>query len=209
MKYNLPVLYSFRRCPYAIRARMTLHYCQIKIEHREILLNNKPDTLLKISHKGTVPVLQLQDGTVLDESLDIMRWSLAKADPDDWLMTQQQNKQNEMSDLIDRNDAIFKLHLDHYKYSDRFPMHSTLHYQHQCEVFLQYYNTRLSQHRFLSSSHISIADIAIFPFVRQCAFVDKQWFDKLDYIKIQQWLDYFLNSSLFLSVMDKHKPFME
>ena len=84
MTSSIPILYSFRRCPYAIRARMTLHYSKILLEHREVKLSNKPDTLLKISPKGTVPVLQLKDKSVLDESLDIMQWALSKFDPDDW-----------------------------------------------------------------------------------------------------------------------------
>ena len=209
MKYNQPVLYSFRRCPYAIRTRMTLHYCQIKTEHREVSLANKPDHLLTISPKGTVPVLIQTDGTVLEESLDIMQWALTIADPDDWRLKHQQNKQLQSKELIRMNDQVFKIHLDHYKYADRFPDKNIVNYQQQCEVFLNEYDAILSQHEFLSGAQLSVTDIALFPFVRQCAFVDKNWFDQLEYGHLQKWLANLLNSDLFLSIMEKHSLFCE
>jgi len=188
---------------------MALRYSQITTELREVSLANKPDELLNISKKGTVPVLQLEDGTVLHESLDIMKWALNISDPDNWLLNQDINRQNDAIELINKNDNIFKDHLDHYKYADRFPEHDLQYYRQKCEVFLNHYNTMLSKHAFLSDSHISIADIAIFPFIRQCAFVDKDWFDHSSYNNLQNWLAFFLKTDLFISVMDKHPPFNE
>ena len=121
----LPVLYSFRRCPYAIRARMAICYAGVPVELREILLKNKPPGMLAASPKGTVPVLVLPDGRVLDESCDVMRWALAIHDPDNWM---DPALSREASRLIAENDGSFKTHLDHYKYADRYPEQTPVHY---------------------------------------------------------------------------------
>ena len=129
----LPILYSFRRCPYAIRARMALHYAGVQVELREILLRDKPASMLAASTKGTVPVLILPEGTVLDESYDVMRWALEQYDPDGWWSDSLGTK---ISELIQGNDGKFKIHLDHYKYFDRYPEQSMEYYRSQAETFL-------------------------------------------------------------------------
>ena len=132
----LPTFYSFRRCPYAIRARLAIKYSGITVELREVVLAAKPDEMLAHSAKGTVPVLILPDGTVIDESLDIMHWALSINDPEKWLPENNQLLQKTRH-LIQINDGSFKEHLDHYKYATRFPEHSALHYRNQAGEFLQ------------------------------------------------------------------------
>ena len=200
---SYPVLYSFRRCPYAIRARLAIKACKIKVELREVMLADKPDELLISSPKGTVPVLCLSDGRLIDESRDIMMWALAQHDPENWLPKTQEMKQK-TADLIDLNDNSFKTHLDHYKYADRFPENSQLHYRQEAEVFLRQLENNLTKNTYLLGDLITLADIAIFPFIRQFASVDKDWFDHSPYIRLQQWLAALLVSPLFLSVMNKY-----
>lgn len=203
---NLAILYSFRRCPYAMRARMALKYSGIKVILREIDLKNKPQEMLTCSAKGTVPILELVDGTVIDESRNIMFWALGKHDPEQWLPSQNTSSIDLINSLLDDNDFVFKNWLDRYKYADRYPEHSAEHYRNQGEKFLTTLECRLSTHRFLMGDSVSIADIAIFPFIRQFAFVDSDWFEQSDYQYLQVWLRHFLQSKLFLSVMEKHPP---
>lgn len=207
MPTNLPstdhILYSFRRCPYAMRARMALRYSDCRVQLREVELKNKPDALIAISAKATVPVLQCADGRVIDESLDIMHWALRHNDPHNWLQAQYQP---EVSALIETNDTLFKRHLDHYKYADRYPEFSQLEYRQQGEVFLQQLEQRLQQQAYLLSERISLADVAIFPFIRQFAHVDIGWFDQAPYPCLRAWLYQWMESSLFQSVMQKYTP---
>ncbi|VAW66858.1 Glutathione S-transferase domain protein [hydrothermal vent metagenome] len=198
---QLPILYTFRRCPYAIRARLAIRYSQLQVELREIELKNKPAELLQASAKATVPVLILNEQTVIDESLDIMHWSLHQYDPENWLQTSHNKKINF---LIQHNDAQFKIDLDHYKYADRFPLHAPHYYRQQGERFLIQLEKRLNQHQFLINHCVSIADIALFPFIRQFAYVDIKWFETSPYPKLRSWLSYWLESELFLSIMKKH-----
>lgn len=179
-----------------MRARMALSYSGIGYEHREILLKDKPQSMLDYSSKGTVPVLVVND-KVIDESLDVMNWSLAQSDSDGWLV---KNKQFELIALCDNK---FKAQLDCYKYSDRHPL-SEIEYRDQTLWFLQKLENKLSKNRFLFGDQISLADIAIFPFVRQFAFVNKTWFDDSGYNCLQRWLAFHLNSELFQSIMVKH-----
>ena len=167
MHTTQPILYSFRRCPYAMRARMAISYSQQSIELREVILKHKPDSLFKYSSKGTVPILVLPNMTVIDESIDIMLWALSINDPDAW----QINLADQMR-LIEENDGSFKSSLDKYKYADRFPEHSELYYRESCYHFLDDLEERLSKYQFLFSDQYSLADIAIFPFIRQFAHVD-------------------------------------
>jgi len=202
---NLPVLYSFRRCPYAIRARLAIKISGMQVELREVKLSDKPKSLLAYSAKGTVPVLILPDRTVIDESREIMSWALLQHDPEHWLP----NKKKEMmqiNSLIDMNDAEFKQHLDHYKYADRFPEHPMTFYRQQAEGFISELEARLKRDRFLCSDKLSLADMAIFPFIRQFAHVDKIWFFQSEYSHLQAWLDGLLNTQIFLSVMGKYEP---
>ena len=199
----VPVLYSFRRCPFAIRARMALWYAGIAVEHREVLLSNKPQAMLDASPKGTVPILVLADAGILEESRDIMRWALGKHDPQSWWCDVHAEA---IDELIDENDLSFKLHIDRYKYSDRFPERPKSDYRSEGEGFLRNLERRLANQSFLLGKHVTMADVALFPFVRQFAMVDSQWFEHAPYPELQKWLREFIASSLFLNVMTKLKP---
>ena len=196
----LPILYSFRRCPYAIRARMAIAYASINLEVREVSLANKPLEMTQISPKGTVPVLQL-DNRIIDESIEVMAWALEQSDPDNWLTLDLEQQQQS---LIEENDNSFKAYLDKYKYWDRFPEQPQQAYRGQAEQFISRLDKNLSEHRYLLGEKICMADIAIFPFIRQFAFVDKDWFDQANYPALQRWLSAFLESPLFAQVMKKH-----
>lgn len=193
-----PILYTFRRCPYAMRARLALAYANIALEYREIELKNKPQAMLDVSPKGTVPVLLFEDGETIDESLDIMLWALGKHDPQGWL-----KHQASALTLIQENDSAFKLWLDKYKYADRHPEYSQSYYRKQGEAFLHKLETLLQQQNYLHANHPTLADYAIFPFIRQFVFVDKAWFNTSPYPKLQAWLNNRLESPLFEEVMLK------
>ena len=185
---------------------MALNYAGITVELREILLRDKPQAMIRASEKGTVPVLLLPDGTVIDESIDVMHWALAQRDPDNW----RQDDLNSGADrLVEENDLVFKKHLDHYKYADRYPQHPQSYYRDEAEKFLSQLEQRLCLHSYLAADQLTYSDVAIFPFVRQFAFVDKAWFDNAPYPKLQAWLQVFLDSDLFLSVMTKFPRWYE
>lgn len=196
----LPILYSFRRCPYAIRARMAIAYASINLEVREVSLANKPPEMTHISPKGTVPVLQL-DNRIIDESIEVMAWALEQSDPDNWLALDLEQQQKS---LIEENDNSFKAWLDKYKYWDRFPEQSQQAYRGQAENFISKLDKNLNEQRYLLGNKICVADMAIFPFIRQFAFVDKDWFDQTNYLGLQRWLGEILDSALFTQVMKKH-----
>lgn len=199
---KLPILYSFRRCPYAMRARLAIEISGVKVEKREVALSNKPKELIECSAKATVPVLQLTDKTVIDESRDIMLWALKQHDPYNWLPVKYIDVQ-ETNRLIDSNDNEFKQFLDRYKYASRYPEMEMEACRQQGEYFLNELENKLSKTQYLLNDTLSLADIAIFPFVRQFAYVDKDWFDKTEYAKLQFWLNDLLNSSLFNKIMVK------
>lgn len=196
-----PLLYSFRRCPYAIRARLALHYAGVAVDKCEVSLRDKPAQLLRISPKGTVPVLQLPDGSVLEESLDIARWALQQADPHKLL--RRGAAQTQGAALIEANDGEFKHWLDRYKYADRHPEAPPEHYRAQGEHTLATLESRLASHRYLCDDRPSLADIAIAPFVRQFAHVDRDWFAATPYLNLQAWLEHWLTSEAFETVMRK------
>jgi len=195
----LPILYSFRRCPYAIRARMAIAQAGVTVELREVVLSNKPREMLALSKKGTVPVLQVK-GQVLDESLAIIYWALEQSDPDQWIVS---HLTPEIHQLIERNDGEFKFYLDRYKYWNRYPEQTQSQYRRSAEDFIAQLEKLLCQSKFLLRDKICLADIAIFPFVRQFAFVDRLWFDASPYPRVRQWLEGFLHSPLFLQTMHK------
>lgn len=199
----LPHLYSFRRCPYAMRARLGLLFAEQQVELREIILKNKPAPMLEISPKGTIPVLQLAEGTVIEESREIMVWALEQQDPQGLLVVDVMQQANT---LIDQNDQEFKHWLDRYKYADRHLEMSQTEYRLRGEVFLQTLEQQLTNHTFLLGHSPSIADIAIMPFVRQFAHVDREVFYSLPYPHLQQWLQHWLQHPLFLQAMTKFKP---
>ena len=220
---NIPILYSFRRCPYAIRARMALTYAGLTYELREVSLKNKPKEMLDISPKGTTPVMQIfnemeaslntqnQGFIVLEESLDIMNWAIQQNDPQNW-----GNLPEEYlaiaKHLIATNDRDFKQALDRYKYANRFPERSPEFYREQAEEFLQVLELQLQQHPtcstgFLVCDRQTLADVAIFPFVRQLAYVNIDWFQSSSYTHLQQWLKWHEAHPLFELVMRKALPF--
>ena len=205
----LPVLYSFRRCPYAMRARLALSVSGQPIEHREVVLRNKPAEMLAASPKGTVPVLVLPGGKVLDESLDIMRWALAVNDPAQWLSPPHGSPQD-MAALIAGNDGDFKRHLDRYKYPNRYPDESSgdaagfaLQHRGEAADWLMQLDARLPG-GWLLGTQASLADMALLPFVRQFAHTDPAWFAAQPWPRLQRWLAAFEASVLFNGVMGKH-----
>lgn len=198
----LPVLYSFRRCPYAMRARLALAVSGQACELREVVLRNKPQGLLQASPKATVPVLVLADGQVLDQSLAIMRWALAQHDPAHWLAPSD-GAEADMLALIADCDSHFKQALDRCKYPSRYPeADAALACTHAVE-WLQGLETRLTQHPFLFGDHAALADMAMAPFVRQFAGIDTTWWDAQPWPHLQAWLAQWQANSLFESVMHK------
>ena len=195
-----PVLYSFRRCPYAIRARLALAISDTAYALREVELANKPAAMLSASAKGTVPVLVLGDGTVIDESLLIMRWALTRNDPEGWL-------QHDDAELIARNDGAFEDDLDRYKYPNRHGSNAGVHQKRGLE-FLTMLDARLSISRQLCGDQPGIADAAILPFVRQFAAVDPEWFAVKPVPHLKGWLAGHLESPLFQAVMARVAPWV-
>ncbi|WP_019409447.1 glutathione S-transferase [Pseudomonas psychrophila] len=190
------VLYSFRRCPYAMRARMALRYSGVPLSVIEVSLKAKPADMLALSPKGTVPVLACADGRVIEQSLEIMHWALAQHDPDNWLGANS-------TALIEENDQVFKANLDRYKYAIRYPEQPMEHYRAQGEQFLQRLEALLKQTPYLAGHTLGLADVALAPFVRQFAHVDHEWFERAPYPRLNAWLERFLASPLFTSVMTK------
>lgn len=193
-----PILYSFRRCPYAMRARLALAVGGMAVELREVKLSAKPDAMLTASPKGTVPVLVLPNGTVIDQSIDIMRWALTQHDPEDWL------SRNDPA-LAAANDGAFKHDLDRYKYPDR---HGTQAETHRASglVFLLEIEQRLARSAHLRGPARGFADAAIIPFVRQFAAVDPAWFAMQPLPNLQNWLSRYLTSDLFGAIMVRVPP---
>ena len=195
------ILYSYRRCPYAMRARMALVYSGIAVEIREISLREKPASMLAISPKGTVPVLH-GEGLVIEQSYDIMKWALRKFDPDQWLSTETESL---IDEWVAKNDGLFKKLLDQYKYPDRYPdvqLEETL--SQAVALFLSPINEQLKTKRYLLGPKVSLADIALFPFVRQFAMVDPDWIDQSGLNFLKEWLNEHIESPLFLGVMQKY-----
>ena len=199
---QLPILYSFRRCPYAMRARMALWIAGITAELREVKLANKPAELNEASSKATVPVLVLSDGTVIDESIAIMRWALAHNDPENWLA-------GDDPALIARADGPFKHHLDRYKYPNRYEDeadHGNVDHRAEALAILCDLNARLAETGQLCGTGRTLCDIALFPFIRQFANHDRAWFDAADLPHLHPWLGGHLASDLFAAIMPKFQP---
>jgi len=206
MPDSLHRLYSFRRCPYAMRARLGLLFAGLQVELREIVLKNKPAQMLAISPKGTVPVLQCVDGAVIEESREIMLWALEQHDPQGLLDTK---VLHQAKALLEQNDNEFKHWLDRYKYADRHPEMRQIEYRQRGEAFLQSLEELLTKQPFLLGDNASIADIGIMPFVRQFAHVDRDIFDSLPYPNLQQWLQHWLEHPFFVQAMIKFQPWQE
>lgn len=193
---QIPILYSFRRCPYAMRARMAIAASGTPVRLREILLKDKPDDMLAASPKGTVPVL-VDGDTAVDESLDVMLWALARNDPEGWLSRKDDA-------LIAENDGPFKHHLDRYKYSTRYKDADAETHRADGFEFLQKLDASLMDSEYLHGDKRGFTDIAIFPFVRQFRIADKDWFDAAPIPNVQRWLKALTESALFKSVMEKY-----
>ena len=197
-----PILYSFRRCPYAMRARMALWVAGITVELREVKLAANPPALLAASPKGTVPVLVLADGQVIDQSLDIMRWALVQHDPEGWLA-------GEDAGLIAANDGPFKHHLDRAKYPGRYGEDDGIDHRSAALAFLAPLEARLGKAPYLGGQARCFTDIALFPFIRQFAAIDPPWFAAQPFPRLQDWLERLLETPLFASVMPKFAPWQE
>ncbi|PCI56582.1 MAG: glutathione S-transferase [Methylophilaceae bacterium] len=202
---RLPILYSYRRCPYAMRARMALEHVGITVEIREISLREKPQQMVALSPKATVPVLVLPDGKVIDESLDIMTWALSHKGVDAWLEIDIEAAKR----LVLENDGQFKKALDAYKYAERNPEKTQAEHRADGEVFLHQLETLLQQKEGLFGVLPTFADIAIFPFIRQFRGVDSDWFEAAPYPKLAVWLTKLMESDLFISIMKKHPTYIE
>ncbi|MFC3337808.1 glutathione S-transferase [Paracandidimonas soli] len=199
----MPILYSFRRCPYAMRARLAIFSSGVPCELREVVLRSKPAAMLEASPKGTVPVLVLPGGRVIDESLDIMRWALGCADPEGWLAPQGVPLE-EMQRLTAQNDGEFKRRLDRYKYPQRFGLEAGETDRDAAVRWLGQLDRALRESAFLSGGRPVLADMAILPFIRQFAHVDLEWFRQQSWPGLQRWLDWFLDSRIFAGCMEKY-----
>lgn len=197
-----PILYSFRRCPYAMRARMALWAAGVTAELREVKLAAKPPALIAASPKATVPVLVLPDGTVIDQSLDIMRWALSQNDPEGWLA-------GEEPALIAANDGVFKHHLDRAKYPGRYDEDGVTDHRAAALALLAPLEERLAAAPFLCGPTRAFTDIALFPFIRQFAAIDPAWFAARPLPQLQGWLERLGGSDLFAAIMPKFAPWQE
>jgi len=193
-----PILYSFRRCPYAMRARLALAVSGSPVELREVKLAAKPEALLAASPKGTVPVLVLSDGKVIDQSIDIMIWALSNNDPEGW-------RERDDPDLIATNDGSFKQDLDRHKYSERHGSDALTHRE-RVMTFLRELERRLIDAEHLAGDRRGLVDAAIFPFVRQCVAVDPEWFAGQALPRLMHWLDEHRQSRLFEAIMVRTTP---
>ena len=196
----LPILYSFRRCPYAMRARLALDASNQEVEVHEVALRDKPAEMLRASPKGTVPVLIDIDGTVIDESLDIMLWALRCNDPEGWL-TPEREDFAAMIALLEHFDGQFKAHLDRYKYPDRFAASNPQFSRDAAMSSLVLLEARLQSSNYLFGARVTLADMAIAPFVRQFSKVDPAWFSRQPLPHTIRWLTQILESARFARIM--------
>ena len=200
---SLPILYSFRRCPYAIRARLAIAKSGTQVALREIVLREKADAFLRVSASKTVPTLVAQS-EIIDESFDIMLWALSKHDPEHWL-----DEPEGARDLVEMADGPFKRALDRTKYATRYPDESLEENREKASEFLHALDAHLDQSAYLFGQTPKLTDMAILPFVRQFAFIDKDWFDSQDWFFLKAWLERFLSSELFQAVMDKYPKWQD
>ena len=203
-KNKYPILYSFRRCPYAMRARLAIKASEIFVEIREIKLKEKPLEFLKLSPKGTVPVLVTNSGNVLEESIDIINWALNINDPQKWL-AKGQLSQSQINQLLNNLENDFKPSLDKYKYPNRFGNIDRNFHRDKNLDFLSHLDNLLKKNKSLNCPHLSLIDYAIFPFIRQFRNVDDKWFDSLDLNFLKKWLFQLIDSNDFLSIMKKYE----
>lgn len=212
---SLPILYSLRNCPYAMRARLAIYKSTVPIELRDIVLKDKPIEMLTASPKGTVPTLVLPSTQVIDESLEVMLWALNEKDPNNLLrsthyqvnaqVSAPENKQlNEMLALIEQFDEEFKQALEQYKCAKRYHETNIEQCRQACEDYIQHLEQRLTASNYLIDDQESLADIALLPFIRQFARVERQWYLQSPYPNVKTWLNRYLQSAMFTKVMAKY-----
>ena len=199
---NQPICYSYRRCPYAMRARMALDYAGVEPHYREIKFSDKPPQMLAASPKGTVPVLVTQDNEILEESWDIIRWALDIHDPESWL-PDCEAKRTAIDELVSLNDNEFKRSLDRYKYADRYPELTVAQHRENGTWFLDRLEAELARNNWLLGDSLSAADIVVFPFIRQFSMVEPKWFATAPYPRTREWLERLIGSPRFQRIMEK------
>lgn len=199
-----PILYSLQHCPYAMRARMALLMAKEDVLLRAIVTSDKPKEMLLVSAKGTVPVLILEDGSFIDESLEIMLWALKRNDPQGLLKVSDPLMLAAMLKLIDECDGGYRANLTAYKHAKRFHIDTEVHLRSKCEVYIQKLEDRLANQSYFFGESLSLADLAILPFIRQFANTDKKWFRDTHYEKLSKWLSKQMGSKLFSKAMRKY-----
>ena len=205
---TLPILYTLRQCPYAIRARLGLRLAELDVEIRDISLKDKPAEMLTVTPKGTVPLLVLNNGDYIDESLNIMIWALSQHDPQNLLLSDNCHLFTDMINLIARNDCKYIAALEHYKANTRYHNPDVAIYRNLCRSFLDDLEAPLNKHRFFMCDSPSVADYAILPFIRQFSHVERQWFRHAPYPRLQAWLEQHYQDPIFSKVMEK-RPFWQ
>jgi len=198
---TLPVLYSLRNCPYAMRARLAIYKSKQAVELRDVVLSNKPAEMIIASPKATVPILVLTNSKVIDESLDVMLWALGESDPENLLHAANTDR---VLNLVDLLDSEFKPRLEAYKCAKRYHENNVQECRQACELYIQNLEQRLMSHHYLIDENESMADIAILPFIRQFAKVERQWYLQSPYPKVRDWLNQYLQSAMFNKVMTKY-----
>jgi len=221
---NYPILYSLQHCPYAMRARMGILLADQCVRLRAIVLKNKPKEMLKVSPKGTVPVLVIEnestfnnaleengikDYKVIEESLDVMLWALTKNDPRNLLLNHQPTMLAEMLSFISHFDCEFKSNLEKYKSAKRYHDDDKLSHREACIKDISQLEQKLSQHQYLMGDQLSLVDYAILPFIRQFTRVERKWYLSSPYPKLQLWLKSHIESPLYSKVMAKHPLWSE
>lgn len=202
---TLPVLYSLRNCPFAMRARMAIYRSQVPVLLRDIVLSDKPPEMLEASPKGTVPVVVTCCGTVIEESAEVMLWALGENDPDDLLLSAEPEMLDSIRGLIHQFDTEFKPCLEAYRAAKRYHELNLIECRQACEKYLCELEERLTRHSYLMADQESLADLALLPFIRQFARVERQWYLQSPYLKLRQWLNQYLQSRMFSKVMTKHE----
>jgi len=208
---DLPVIYSLRNCPFAMRARMAIFYAQLPVILRDVVLSDKPKAMLTASPKGTVPVLvEIKPNyEVIEESLEIMVWAFSKNDPDGYLQQYNSDALPRMLELIAKFDSEFKTRLETYKCAKRYHEENIVEHRKACEVYISDLEMRLSNTAFIMSSSPTIVDIALLPFIRQFSRVERQWYLQSPYPNLRNWLNNYLQSSMFSKVMTKRPLWAE
>lgn len=196
-----PILYSLRQCPYAMRARLGIMHAHQVVVLRDIDMNNKPEEMLSISPKGTVPVLLLSDGTVIDESIDVMIWALNQSDPNNLLYAHDEGMLSVMLELIYRSDTEFVDALQKYRAASRYHDDNEVEYRDMCCEWLMEIEQRLSQHAYIMGNTPSLVDYALLPFIRQFSRVDKKWYGQASFPSLRDWLIRQYNNPIFSKVM--------